>query len=127
MRDIDLSGWTPKELRELADKIYANLGLSSDIDLEAEMLNHYRRCNSAADLALTSLEEGATSAGAAAVLTAATGSLRELAKLQTDLYNAGRVKIFEKALQETLRRVDDSGAVLDIFEAELARLEGAEG
>lgn len=116
MRDIDLSGWTPKELRELADKIYANLGLSSDIDLEAEMLNHYRRCNSAADLALTSLEEGATSAGAAAVLTAATGSLRELAKLQTDLYNAERVKILERSMTEALQLADNKEDVLGKFE-----------
>ena len=116
MRDIDLSGWTPKELRELADKIYANLGLSSDIDLEAEMLNHYRRCNSAADLALTSLEDGATSAGAAAVLTAATGSLRELAKLQTDLYNAERVKILERSMTEALQLADNKEDVLGKFE-----------
>ena len=116
MRDIDLSGWTPKELRELADKIYANLGLSSDIDLEAEMLNHYRRCNSAADLAFTSLEEGATSAGAAAVLTAATGSLRELAKLQTDLYNAERVKILERSMTEALQLADNKEDVLGKFE-----------
>ena len=116
MRDIDLSGWTPKELRELADKIYANLGLSSDIDLEAEMLNHYRRCNSAADLAFASLEEGATSAGAAAVLTAATGSLRELAKLQTDLYNAERVKILERSMTEALQLADNKEDVLGKFE-----------
>lgn len=112
---FDPTGWSKTELKQLADWLYAHLGLDKDVDLEQELIRHYHRCNEAADHASTALAAGTASAGAAAVLTATTGALRELARLQTDLYNAERVKVLERCMMDALQVADNRDQVLEEF------------
>lgn len=117
--EFDPSGYTSSELKDLADKLYEHLKQTRDVDLEEELLEHYHRCKEAADVALKSLLEGRASAGAAAVLTATTGALKELARLQTDMYNAEQLKVFERAVTNVLRDHPDADSLLGKLEKEL--------
>lgn len=121
MATIDLSSMTLQERKELADKIYEQLGRETQINLGVELTLHYKRCNDAAELAYKALEDGNATAGSAAVLTAATGAIKELARLQIDLYNAERVKVLEKAFQNVLRQSDNAEYLLTLLEEELER------
>ena len=113
--EIDFSGWSRRKLEKLRDEVDKALG-SSGLNLEQELVEHYERCKGAAEIAYTGLQEGTMSQGAAAVLSATTGALKEIARLQTDLYNADKVKTLESAMIAALRLCDDQEAVLDEFE-----------
>lgn len=97
-KTFDSSQYTRAELKELADKIYEGLKISQQVDLEAELVEHYHRCKSAAEIAYAELQAGNTTAGAAAILTATTGALKELARMQTELYNVERLMELERSL-----------------------------
>ena len=112
--EIDFSGWSRRKLEALRDEVDKALG--GGLNLEQELTEHYWRCKGAAEIAYTGLQEGTMSQGAAAVLTATTGALKEIARLQTDLYNADKVKTLESAMIAALRLCDDQEAVLDEFE-----------
>ncbi|WP_274584083.1 hypothetical protein V9W64_10830 [Neisseria leonii] len=115
-KEFDTGGWTEAELRELVVKLNRHLKAKDPIDLEAELIQHYKRCKESADIAYQSLASGMATAGAAAVLTAATGALKELARLQTDLYNADRVKKLEKCMIAVLKEFGDREELLARFE-----------
>ena len=112
--EIDFSGWSRRKLEALRDEVDKALG--GGLNLEQELIEHYWRCKGAAEIAYTGLQEGTMSQGAAAVLTATTGALKEISRLQTDLYNADKVKTLESAMIAALRLCDDQEAVLDEFE-----------
>lgn len=115
MKKFQYTEWTPNELRQIADGIYEKLGLNQDIDLERELIEHYKRCREAAEAAQLQLLNGETTAGAAAVLTATTGALKELARLQTELYNAERVKVLERAIIHVLKQQPNAEDLMDMF------------
>lgn len=119
--EIDFSGWSRRKLEKLRDEVDKALG--GGLNLEQELTEHYGRCKGAAEIAYTGLQEGTMSQGAAAVLTATTGALKEIARLQTDLYNAEKVKTLESAMIAALRLCDDQEAVLDEFERVLREAE----
>lgn len=115
-REFNTEGWSREELKQLADSIYKRLRINREIDLEQELAENYYRCKDAAGLAYEALEAGNATAGAAAVLTSATSALKELGRLQTDLYNAEKVKILEKTMVEVLQSHPDREALCRKFE-----------
>lgn len=123
MATVDLTHLSTQEKKELADRIYASLGKEAEVNLQLELALHYRRCNDAADLAYDALEKGNATAGTAAVLTAATGVLKELARLETEIYNAERVKLLERAFLTALRESDNPEGCVKAFEREIAQVE----
>jgi hypothetical protein len=60
----------------------------------------------------------------AALLNATTTIIRELAKMQTDLYNSGRIALLQQAIIEALKEVDPAlqSRTMAILEEKLARL-----
>lgn len=115
-KTFDFTGWTTDERRELADMIYKNLGIERQINIGEELAAHYQRCNRAADIAYRELEMGNATAGTAAVLAATTNALKQLADLDSDLYNIEYARKLEKAFIDTLKQADDAERLLEIFE-----------
>ena len=96
--------------------IYKNLGTERQINIGEELSAHYQRCNRAADIAYRELEMGNATAGTAAVLAATTNALKQLADLDSDLYNIEYARKLEKAFIDTLKQADDAERLLEIFE-----------
>ncbi|MRN38599.1 hypothetical protein CRG49_000640 [Neisseria sp. N95_16] len=122
MKTIDTTGWTNEELKNFADTIYAGLGEVKEVDLNKALVENYLRCNQSAEAAQQLLLEGQATAGAAAVLSAATNALdklvrlkMELAELEEKLYNIERVKTLERAMIETLKTLHNPEDVLATF------------
>lgn len=120
-KSFNPNDYSRAELKKIADGIYKELGINH-INLQVELSEHYRRCNEAADLAYKALEDGNATAGTAAVLTATTGALKELARLEIDLRNADSLKLFEQAVIETLRQMDDPERCIRILNNEMQRV-----
>lgn len=87
------------------------------VNIERELTDHYIRCREARDFALQQMQYGESAAAAASLLNAATSSLKELAKLQIDLYDAERVKTLQRVMTETLRHSADAEHLLALFES----------
>lgn len=90
------------------------------VNLEEELLEHYQRCKRAADLALANMEMGEPGGAAGALLNATTSALKEIARLQTELYDAERVKQLGAALAAVLKSELNGEELLAKFERELA-------
>lgn len=119
-KTVDLTGWTREELSGLHKVLEEKLHI--EVNLERALKLHYLRCDRAADTAAQMLERGEASAGTAAVLTAATGVLKELARLETEVYNAERLKLFEQAVQTVIKTSAEPDVLLEALEAEMERL-----
>lgn len=119
-KTVDLTGWTREELKQLHSLLSEKL--DAGINLQHEIKAHYLRCNRAADMAAEMLERGEASAGTAAVLTATTGVLKELARLDIELYNAERLKLFEQAVMAVIKTSSESDVLLETLESEMERL-----
>lgn len=119
-KTIDFTGWTREELKQLHSLLSEKL--DAGINLQHEIKAHYLRCNRAADMAAEMLERGEASAGTAAVLTATTGVLKELARLDIELYNADRIKLFEQAVGTVLKAAPNSEELLEDLRVEMERL-----
>lgn len=85
-------------------------------NIEKELTDHYIKCREARDLALQQMQYGESASAAASLLTATTSALKELAKLQIDLYDAERVKTLQRVMTETLRHASDAEYLLGVFE-----------
>lgn len=116
---FDFKGYSRDELKHIADSIYRHLNLSKTLNLEDELIEHYQRCKGAAEIAYRELEMGNSTAGTAAVLASTTGALKELARLQTDLYNADRLKQLERVFIDVLKQFDGAEEVLKRLKQEL--------
>lgn len=92
----------------------------SHVNLEVELLEHYTRCKRAADLALSNMEMGEAGGPAGALLNATTSALKEVVRLQTELYDAERVKQLGATLAAVLKSEPNGEELLAKFERELA-------
>lgn len=119
-KTLDFTGWTRSELLQLHKTLEDKLDI--EVNLQRALKLHYQRCDKAADTAADMLERGEASAGTAAVLTAATGVLKELARLQTEIYNAERLKLFEQAVGTVLKAAPNSEELLEDLRVEMERL-----
>lgn len=75
-----------------------------DLDLETEVLHNY---NAAKQFLRDIDQESIPANQVAQVINSVTGILKDLVKMQTDLYNAERVKKLEAALVGTIRTLPE--------------------
>lgn len=105
-KKFDTSQYTREELRELTQKLSEYLGLASkDLDLQAEIKEHYFRCKRIAEAAEAKFEANPSAMSSA--LNTVNSALKELSRQETDIYNAARAKALEMALINTLKEFQD--------------------
>ena len=82
------------------------LGLApKDLDLQAEIKEHYFRCKRIAEAAEAKFEANPSAMSSA--LNTVNSALKELSRQETDIYNAARAKALEMALINTLKEFQD--------------------
>ena len=93
-----------------------------DLDLESEVLQNY---NTAKQFLATIDQESIPANQVAQVINSITGILKDLVKMQTDLYDAERVKKLEAALINTLKTLpeEQQNAFFTRYERALALAE----
>ena len=105
-KKFDASQYTREELRELNQKLSEYLGLAlKDLDLQAEIKEHYFRCKRIAEAAEAKFEANPSAMSSA--LNTVNSALKELSRQETDIYNAARAKALEMALINTLKEFQD--------------------
>lgn len=105
-KKFDASQYTREELRELNQKLSEYLGLApKDLDLQAEIKEHYFRCKRIAEAAEAKFEANPSAMSSA--LNTVNSALKELSRQETDTYNAARAKALEMALINTLKEFQD--------------------
>lgn len=105
-KKFDASQYTREELRELNQKLSEYLGLApKDLDLQAEIKEHYFRCKRIAEAAEARFEANPSAMSSA--LNTVNSALKELSRQETDIYNAARAKALEMALINTLKEFQD--------------------
>lgn len=105
-KKFDASHYTREELRELNQKLSEYLGLApKDLDLQAEIKEHYFRCKRIAEAAEAKFEANPSAMSSA--LNTVNSALKELSRQETDIYNAARAKALEMALINTLKEFQD--------------------
>ena len=91
-------------------------------NIEKELTDHYIKCREARDLALQQMQYGESASAAASLLTATTSALKELAKLQIDLYDAERVKTLQRVVVKVIKSAPNPEHLLHLLESELGKL-----
>lgn len=105
-KEFDASQYTREELRELTQKLSEYLGLApKDLDIQAEIKEHYFRCKRIAEAAEARFEANPSAMSSA--LNTVNSALKELSRQETDIYNAARAKALEMALINTLKEFQD--------------------
>jgi len=105
-KKFDTSQYTREELRELTQKLSEYLGLApKDLDIQAEIKEHYFRCKRIAEAAEARFEANPSAMSSA--LNTVNSALKELSRQETDIYNAARAKALEMALINTLKEFQD--------------------
>lgn len=105
-KEFDASQYTREELKELNQKLSEYLGLAlKDLDLQAEIKEHYFRCKRIAEAAEAKFEANPSAMSSA--LNTVNSALKELSRQETDIYNAARAKALEMALINTLKEFQD--------------------
>lgn len=105
-KKFDASQYTREELKELNQKLSEYLGLApKDLDLQAEIKEHYFRCKRIAEAAEAKFEANPSAMSSA--LNTVNSALKELSRQETDIYNAARAKALEMALINTLKEFQD--------------------
>lgn len=105
-KKFDTSQYTREELRELTQKLSEYLGLApKDLDIQAEIKEHYFRCKRIAEAAEAKFEANPSAMSSA--LNTVNSALKELSRQETDIYNASRAKALEMALINTLKEFQD--------------------
>lgn len=105
-KKFDTSQYTREELRELTQKLSEYLGLApKDLDIQAEIKEHYFRCKRIAEAAEAKFEANPSAMSSA--LNTVNSALKELSRQETDIYNAARAKALEMALINTLKEFQD--------------------
>lgn len=103
-KKFDASQYTREELRELNQKLSEYLA-PKDLDLQAEIKEHYFRCKRIAEAAEARFEANPSAMSSA--LNTVNSALKELSRQETDIYNAARAKALEMALINTLKEFQD--------------------
>ena len=105
-KEFDASQYTREELKELNQRLSEYLGLApKDLDLQAEIKEHYFRCKRIAEAAEAKFEANPSAMSSA--LNTVNSALKELSRQETDIYNAARAKALEMALINTLKEFQD--------------------
>ena len=105
-KEFDASQYTREELKELNHRLSEYLGLApKDLDLQAEIKEHYFRCKRIAEAAEAKFEANPSAMSSA--LNTVNSALKELSRQETDIYNAARAKALEMALINTLKEFQD--------------------
>ena len=117
---FNLADYSTAELKHIFEYL-KNAFEGQDINLERELIEHYRQRKDARDQAMTMLHSGEHSSAAAALLNATTSALKEVARLQTELYDAERVKLLERLMTEVLRRAADGEQLLQWLDVEMKK------
>lgn len=105
-KKFDASQYTREELRELNQKLSEYLGLApKDLDLQAEIKEHYFRCKRIAEAAEARFEANPSAMSSA--LNTVNSALKELSRQETDIYNAAMAKELEMAIINTLKEFQD--------------------
>ena len=117
---FNLADYSTAELKHIYEYL-KNAFEGQDINLERELIEHYQQCKDARDQAMTMLHSGENSSAAAALLNATTAALKEVARLQTELYDAERVKLLERLMTEVLRKASDGEQLLQWLDVEMKK------
>lgn len=105
-KKFDASQYTREELKELNQRLSEYLGLvPKDLDIQAEIKEHYFRCKRIAEAAEAKFEANPSAMSSA--LNTVNSALKELSRQETDIYNAARAKALEMALINTLKEFQD--------------------
>ena len=105
-KEFDASQYTREELKELNQRLSEYLGLApKDLDLQAEIKEHYFRCKRIAEAAEAKFEANPSAMSSA--LNTVNSALKELSRQETDIYNAARAKALEMTLINTLKEFQD--------------------
>lgn len=105
-KEFDASQYTREELKELNQRLSEYLGLApKDLDIQAEIKEHYFRCKRIAEAAEAKFEANPSAMSSA--LNTVNSALKELSRQETDIYNAARAKALEMALINTLKEFQD--------------------
>lgn len=105
-KEFDASQYTREELKELNQRLSEYLGLvPKDLDIQAEIKEHYFRCKRIAEAAEAKFEANPSAMSSA--LNTVNSALKELSRQETDIYNAARAKALEMALINTLKEFQD--------------------
>lgn len=105
-KKFDASQYTREELKELNQKLSEYFGLApKDLDIQAEIKEHYFRCKRIAEAAEAKFEANPSAMSSA--LNTVNSALKELSRQETDIYNAARAKALEMALINTLKEFQD--------------------
>jgi hypothetical protein len=114
-----LDGYQNDELLLLRDRINEKLEDLSNINLEQELVGQFMSVKGLLSDAYSNNDE--TSSQKASLINACSAILRDLAKTQTMIYNAERVKLLEQILIETLKEVGPEIATrfLELYEKNL--------
>ncbi|NUF08902.1 hypothetical protein [Snodgrassella sp. ESL0324] len=118
-KKFDASQYTREELKELNQRLSEYLGLvPKDLDIQAEIKEHYFRCKRIAEAAEAKFEANPSAMSSA--LNTVNSALKELSRQETDIYNAARAKALEMAIINTLKEFSDlAPGILDRFHANL--------
>ena len=95
------------------------LGLApKELDIQAEIKEHYFRCKRIAEAAEERFEANPSAMSSA--LNTVNSALKELSRQETDIYNAAMAKELEMAIINTLKEFPDlANNILDRFYANL--------
>jgi len=120
MLELDLSKYTPDQLRAIRDAINDTLQDGKTLNLHEELIREYQETRDMLDdVRAQFLTEPQK---VAALQNACTTLLSKLVKLQSELYNIERVKLIEQTLTDTLAKFPDIAEVfLEAYEEALAR------
>ena len=118
-KKFDASQYTREELKELNQKLSEYLGLApKDLDIQAEIKEHYFRCKRIAEAAEARFEANPSAMSSA--LNTVNSALKELSRQETDIYNAAMAKALEMAIINTLKEFSDlAPGILDRFHVNL--------
>ena len=118
-KEFDASQYTREELKELNQRLSEYLGLApKDLDLQAEIKEHYFRCKRIAEAAEARFEANPSAMSSA--LNTVNSALKELSRQETDIYNAAMAKELEMAIINTLKEFPDlANNILDRFYSNL--------
>ena len=116
-KKFDASQYTREELKELNQKLSEYLA-PKDLDIQAEIKEHYFRCKRIAEAAEAKFEANPSAMSSA--LNTVNSALKELSRQETDIYNAAMAKELEMAIINTLKEFPDlANNILDRFYANL--------